>query len=63
MDYEKAYKNLKYSINQLREEVKEEYSQADDVLDELIDKIDELEKQFESKEDFINTLHNDMFKK
>nr|WP_165983273.1 hypothetical protein [Macrococcus goetzii] len=47
MDYEKAYKNLKHSINQLREEVKEEYSQADDVLDELIDKIDELEKENE----------------
>lgn len=45
MDYEKAYKDLKIGIYQARDEVKEEYSQADDVLDELIDKIDELEKE------------------
>jgi len=45
MDYEKAYKDLKHNINQLREEVKEEYSQADDVLDELIDKMEQLEKE------------------
>lgn len=45
VDYEKAYKDLRISIYQARDEVEEEYSQADDVLDELIYKIEELEKE------------------
>ena len=45
MNYEKAYKDLRISIYQARGEVEEEYSQADDVLDELIYKIEELEKE------------------
>nr|WP_165983482.1 hypothetical protein [Macrococcus goetzii] len=45
MDYEKAYKDLRISIYQARDEVEEEYSQADDVLDELIYKIEQLEKE------------------
>lgn len=43
MNYEKAYKDLKASIHQLRVEVEDEYSQADDVLDELIHKMETLE--------------------
>lgn len=45
MNYEKAYKDLRISIYQARDEVEEEYSQADDALNELIYKIEELEKE------------------
>lgn len=64
MDYEKMWNELKEKLKEFSLEAwdKGMVNHADAYTMTLED-MEQLEKEFKSKEDFIHTLHNDMFNK
>ncbi|PKE39537.1 hypothetical protein [Macrococcoides caseolyticum] len=64
MDYEKMWNELKtLVIDKAHFYENKGYMHQGAILVDVVEDMEELEKEFKSKEDFIYTLHNDMFNK